>query len=134
LGVGGRGWERRDKGGNEEIEKNDKGWREEGEEKQFDNQRAKKGGKELDAQKFLEEEVEIKEGIKEVHIAGGEGKEVVIIQMDSWEKKEEIMRRKKKLGSRRIYIDNLRKKEACKETEGNSKRRESDWKKNKDII
>jgi len=26
--------------------------------------------------------------------------------MDSWEKKEEIMRKKKKLGSRKIYIDN----------------------------
>jgi len=26
--------------------------------------------------------------------------------MDSWERKEEIMRRKKKLGGREIYIDN----------------------------
>jgi len=26
--------------------------------------------------------------------------------MDSWERKKEIMRRKKKLGSREIYIDN----------------------------
>jgi len=58
------------------------------------------------AQKFLEEEFEIKEGVKEKQIAGGEGREVVIIQVDSWEKKEEIMRRKKKLGSRKIYIDN----------------------------
>jgi len=41
--------------------------------------------------------------VKEVQIAGGEGREVIIIQMDSWERKEKIM---KKLGSRRIYIDN----------------------------
>jgi len=26
--------------------------------------------------------------------------------MDSWERKKEIMREKKKLGSRKIYIDN----------------------------
>jgi len=26
--------------------------------------------------------------------------------MDNWERKEEIMRKKKKLGSRKIYIDN----------------------------
>jgi len=41
-----------------------------------------------------------------VQIAGGEGREVIIIQMDSWERKGEIMRRKKKLGSRKIYTDN----------------------------
>jgi len=44
--------------------------------------------------------------VKEVQIAGGEGREVIIIQMGSWERKEEIMRKKKKLGSRKIYIDN----------------------------
>jgi len=58
------------------------------------------------AKKFLEEKFEVKEGIKEAQIAGGEGKEMVIIQMDSWERKEEIMRGKKKLGSRKFYIDN----------------------------
>jgi len=67
-----------------------------------------KGKKNLiqNAQKFLKEEFEVKEGMKEMQIAGGEGREVVIIRMDSWERKEEIMRRKKKLGSRQIYIDN----------------------------
>jgi len=44
--------------------------------------------------------------VKEVQIAGGEGREVIIIQMDNWERKKEIMRKKKKLGSRKIYIDN----------------------------
>jgi len=55
------------------------------------------------AQKFLEEEFEVKGGVKEVQIAGAEGKGVIIIQMDSWERKEEIMRRKKSLGAER-YI------------------------------
>jgi len=32
-----------------------------------------------------------------VRIAGDAGREIVIIQMDSWEKKEKIMRGKKKL-------------------------------------
>jgi len=44
--------------------------------------------------------------VKEVQIAGSEGREVVIIQMDSWDRKEEIMREKKKLGSRKSDIDN----------------------------
>jgi len=57
------------------------------------------------AEKFIEEEFEVKEGVKEMQISG-EGREVVIIRMDSWERKEKIMRRKKKLGSREIYIDN----------------------------
>jgi len=46
----------------------------------------------------------VKEGVKEVQIARGEGREVAIIQIDSWERKEEIIRRKKKLGSKEIYI------------------------------
>jgi len=43
--------------------------------------------------------------MKEMQIAREEGREMVIIQMESWERKE-IMRRKKTLGSREIYIDN----------------------------
>jgi len=35
------------------------------------------------AQKFLEEEFEVKGGVEEVRIAGGKGREVIIIQMDS---------------------------------------------------
>jgi len=58
------------------------------------------------AYNFLEEEFEMKVGVKEVHIAGGVGGKMIIIRMDSWERKEEIMRRKKKLGKRKIYIDN----------------------------
>jgi len=47
----------------------------------------------------------VKNGMKDAQIAGREGREVVIIRMDSWERKEEIMR-KKKFGNRKIYIDN----------------------------
>jgi len=58
------------------------------------------------ARKFLEEEFDVKERIKEVQIAREKGREMVIIQMDSWEKKQEIMRRNKKLRSKKIYINN----------------------------
>jgi len=66
-----------------------------------------KGKKNLieSVQKFLKEEFEMKERMKDVQIAGREGRKVVI-RMDSWERKEIIMRGNKKLGSRRIYIDN----------------------------
>jgi len=49
--------------------------------------------------------------------------------MDSWERKEEIMRRKKKLVGREIYIDNdlTGGKRDAKEIEGSSKRQESRW-------
>lgn len=57
------------------------------------------------AMEFLEKEFGAKEGVKRMHAVGKEGKEVIIIEMKSWEQKEEIMREKKKLGSRRIYID-----------------------------
>jgi len=88
------------------------------------------------AQKFLEEEFEVKRGVKEVQIARGEGREVIIIQMDSWERKEEIMKKKKKLGSRKIYIDNdlIGGKRDAKKIEGSSKRRENEGKKNKSRI
>jgi len=48
----------------------------------------------------------VKEEVKWMQIAEGEGREVLIIRMDSWQRKEEKMRKKKKLGSRDIYIDN----------------------------
>jgi len=74
--------------------------------------------------------------VKEVQIAGGERKEMIIIQMYSWERKEEIMRRKKKLGSRKIYIDNdlTQEEREVQKIEGGSKRRESEQKKNKSRI
>jgi len=58
----------------------------------------------------------VKEGVKEVQIAGGEGREVVIIRMDSWERKEEIMRRKKNLEAERYILITTchRRKENCK--------------------
>jgi len=77
-----------------------------------------KGKKNLieSAQKFLEEEFEVKEGVKEVQIAGGEGREVVIIRMDSWERKGKIIRRKKSLGAERYILITTwhRRKERCK--------------------
>jgi len=45
----------------------------------------------------------MKEGAKVMQITGGEGREVIIIRMDSWERKEEIMRKKKSLRAER-YI------------------------------
>jgi len=68
----------------------------------------RKGKKNLieSAQKFLEKEFEMKEGVKEMQITGGKEREEIIIQMDSWERKEERIRRKKKLGGKEIYIDN----------------------------
>jgi len=53
---------------------------------------------------FLEEEFEVKEEVKEMQIAGRDEREMII--MDSWERKEKIMRRKKKFGGKEIYIDN----------------------------
>jgi len=66
-----------------------------------------KGKKNLmeSAQKIVEEEFEEKEGVEDMQIAEGEGREI-IIRIDSWERKEEIMRRNKELDSRKIYIDN----------------------------
>jgi len=48
----------------------------------------------------------VKEEAKDAQMARGGGRVMVIIWMDSWERKEEIMRRKEKLVGRKIYIDN----------------------------
>jgi len=64
------------------IKEIDGGQGEEGEEKQSSNKGLRgKGKKNLieSAQKFLEEQFEVKGGVKEVHIAGGERREVIII-------------------------------------------------------
>jgi len=42
--------------------------------------------------------------VKDVQISEGEGKEMVIIRIDSWEEKEEIIRRKKSLGIERPIL------------------------------
>jgi len=43
--------------------------------------------------------------VKKIQVAGKTGREMVIIEMDSWELKENVMREKKKLGGRNIFID-----------------------------
>jgi len=68
--------------------------------------KGKKNLRRRECPKICREKIRDERGSKDVQIVGGEGREVVIIRMDSWERKEEIMRRKKKLGSRKIYIDN----------------------------
>jgi len=42
--------------------------------------------------------------VKDVQIAGGGGREVVIIRMDSCESKEEIMKGKKNFGTERSIL------------------------------
>jgi hypothetical protein len=54
---------------------------------------------------FLEKEFGVKEEVKRIQISGRQDKEVVIVEMDCWESKEKIMKEKKKLGSRKIYIE-----------------------------
>jgi len=67
------------------------------------------------AQKIVEEEFEEKERVKDVQIAGGEGREI-IIRTDSWERKEEVMRRNS-LGTERYILIKIchKRKERCKE-------------------
>ncbi|XP_011688394.1 PREDICTED: uncharacterized protein PF11_0207-like [Wasmannia auropunctata] len=57
------------------------------------------------AKDFLAKEFGVKEGVKRIQIVGKEGREAIIVEMSGWELKEEIMKEKKKLGNRRIYID-----------------------------
>ncbi|CAL1680915.1 unnamed protein product [Lasius platythorax] len=53
---------------------------------------------------FLEE-FGVIEGVKRIQAVGKEGREMIIVEMSSREEKEGIMKVKKKLGSRRVYID-----------------------------
>jgi len=56
------------------------------------------------AQKFLEVKFEVKEGVKDVQIAEGEGREMVIIRIEGWERKEEIIRGKESLNAERSIL------------------------------
>lgn len=106
----------RKKGGNHEIVgtketrieprklKRTMGKRKKKKEQQFRGLKKKERSIKETAEMFLKE-FDVKEGVKRMQIVGREGREVVIVEMDSWERKEEIMRRKRNLETRRICID-----------------------------
>lgn len=54
---------------------------------------------------FLEKRFGVVEGVKRIQAMGKEGREVIIVEMNSWEEKKGIMKIKKKLGNRKVYID-----------------------------
>ncbi|XP_017889191.1 golgin subfamily A member 6-like protein 22 [Ceratina calcarata] len=55
---------------------------------------------------FLTEEFGVKEGIVGIEIiGGGEIAKVSIVEMENWEAKQEVMKKKGKLRGKRIYID-----------------------------
>lgn len=47
----------------------------------------------------------IKEGIKKIEIIGKKGRQVAVVELINWEVKQKIMKEKKKLGWKKIYID-----------------------------
>jgi hypothetical protein len=57
------------------------------------------------AETFLEREFGAKAGVKKMRSTGKEGREIVIVEMDCWESKDSIMKEKKKLGTKKIFID-----------------------------
>ncbi|XP_024884072.1 uncharacterized protein LOC112462473, partial [Temnothorax curvispinosus] len=57
------------------------------------------------AGEFLNKEFDVREKVKNVQVVGREGKEVIIVELINWEVKEKIMKEKKKLVGRRVYID-----------------------------
>ncbi|TGZ49959.1 hypothetical protein DBV15_12499 [Temnothorax longispinosus] len=57
------------------------------------------------AETFLEKELCAKAGVKKMRSTGKEKREMIIVEMDCWESKDNIIKEKKKLGSRKIFID-----------------------------
>lgn len=55
--------------------------------------------------KFLKEEIGAKVEVKRAKIIG-ERRNMVIVVMDSWNDKSEVMEKKRRLGSKKIYTDN----------------------------
>lgn len=54
---------------------------------------------------FLEKEFRVTNGIEKIDILGRQGREIALVKLKDWETKTELMKEKKKLGTKRIYID-----------------------------
>lgn len=61
--------------------------------------------KEKATKTFLKEVFDIKEGIKKIEIIGKKGRQVAVVELINWEVKQKIMKEKKKLRWKKIYID-----------------------------
>lgn len=57
------------------------------------------------AEEFLEKKFGIGKKIKKSYVVGRREREAIIVEMDQWKTKEKVMKEKKKLGIRRIFID-----------------------------
>ena len=54
---------------------------------------------------MLEKDLRTGGKIKKVRRQGTREKEVIIVEMEAWEAKQEIMRNKNRLGARKVYVD-----------------------------
>ncbi|XP_071646894.1 uncharacterized protein [Temnothorax longispinosus] len=54
---------------------------------------------------FLEREFGARARVKKMRPSGRVGGEIIIVEMDCWEAKDNIMKKKKKLGSKKMFID-----------------------------
>ncbi|XP_024872415.1 golgin subfamily A member 6-like protein 22 [Temnothorax curvispinosus] len=75
---------------------------------------------------FLEREFGARAGVKKMRSPGRVGGEIIIVEMDCWEAKDNIMKEKKKLGSKKIFINHDL---TFEDREVQRRRKERAWKK-----
>lgn len=54
---------------------------------------------------FLKEELEVTGGIKKTELRGTQNSNVALVELENWEKKQEVMSKKSRLDTKRIYIE-----------------------------
>lgn len=74
--------------------------------------------------------------IEKIDILGGEGRKIVLVKLKDWETKAELIKEKRKLGRKRIYInhDMTKEERSTKNNKGKSRQRKKRREKSKHKI
>lgn len=54
---------------------------------------------------FLEKEFRLTKNIEKIDIIGGQGRELALVKLKDWETKRDLMKEKRKLRRKKLYID-----------------------------
>ena len=66
---------------------------------------AEEGKEKASVEELLKKDLRTGGRIKKVRRQGTREKGVIIVEMETWEEKQEVMRNKNRLGARKVYVD-----------------------------
>lgn len=66
----------------------------------------REGDEKEQIEKFISEKLQVEVSIKKVQVVGTKQTQIIIAEMNNWEEKTAVMKKKKLLSSTKVYIDN----------------------------